>query len=218
MAPASQNRPRSASEERRDREEEEERLAVDGTEKERGRRDREEENGVPRGLARLEVPAREPVEQHECGRPGRECDEHARQEDSGRTRTRPRPTTSSGYRGKNAGVLDGQLVAVLQRSAGTTRCPSAPRRPAADPSSSSRELSHSPRRVLSAPSNPTTMTSGEQPDRCAAPEEQPERGRRGCACRPAQRDSNARPNQKGGEAGGRSRHRIRARTMATIAA
>ena len=162
--------------ERRHREEQEERLAVHGAEEERGRRDREKEDRVPRGLL-AEAKAGQPVEQHERGRPGRERDEHAGEQVVAEQEPAERRRRGADRAGRTPACSRARSSR-SPRSAGTSRCPTAPQTSIADA-----ELVEPGAVPLAAagverPVEPEHHHEREQPDRCAAPEEQPERGRR----------------------------------------
>ena len=103
-APAPQNRP-ARQEERCDREQQEKRFAVDSAEEERGGRDCEEQDGALRRL--LPQPRRGQAVESENAAPPASGEDDAGK-DVVAPEDRPSPAISSGYSGKNAGVLDGQ--------------------------------------------------------------------------------------------------------------
>ena len=200
--------------ERRHREEQEERLAVHGAEEERRRRDREKEDRVPRGLL-AEAKAGQPVEQHEGGRPGRERDEHAGEQVVAEQEP-AEPGDEERVEREERRRARGPGVAVLRDPEEPVAVPPPPdvdRRaelvePGAVPLAAA---------GVERPVEPEHHHEREQPDRCAAPEEQPERGRRAARVVRHGRDSNGRLNRKGERRRG-CRRRIGPGTMATIAA
>ena len=143
--------------ERRHREEQEERLAVHGAEEERRRRDREKEDRC----------AARPPRRGEGRSAGRAARTRPTRPRARRARRRAGSGRAGAGRARRRGAgRAGRTPACSRarssrspRSAGTSRCPTAPQTSIAAPSSWSRELSHSPRRALSAPSNPSTTTS-----------------------------------------------------------
>ena len=119
--------PTLGEEERREHEQQVERLAVDRLQEERGREDGEVEHRAP-GPVSPEPLAREPVEEDERGRARREREQDAGKHEMVAERPSEQRRRALDRAGRTQACSTGLRRSRPPRSGGTSRCPSAPRR------------------------------------------------------------------------------------------